>query len=380
MATDQATTPRAPAPGIINPFKKAIKYEAKGRMAYIGPSGSGKTMTALIALRALVGPNGRIAAIDTEHGSMSKYADLYDFDVLELSSFTTDAFIRNIELAAQGGYDAFFCDSLSHFWVGKDGALEFVDMASKRHKDGMGGWKEFRPNERAMIEAMIAAPLHVAVTMRTKTEYVEQVNERGKKERKKIGLMPVQREGLEYEFDLVAYMDDDNNFVVDKTRCPDYSGKIITKPKEKDFVPFRDWLKGAKVPVYVTREQAEELHYAARARGITNPALLAQLNVDRLGALPIERLAEARSWIAAQPEPHTGTIVTTANPAKTYDDAHEALLRMGISLDEIAGYAETLPFAGDLDQVGAHLNHLVRTKNKDELKTAFAKYATAVRP
>ena len=194
-------------------------------------------------------------------------------------------------------------------------------MASKRHKDGMGGWKEFRPNERAMVEAMLAAPLHVAVTMRTKTEYVEQLNERtGKKERRKIGLMPVQREGLEYEFDLVAYMDDDNNFQVDKTRCPDYSGKIITKPKPKDFEPFRDWLKGAKVPVFVTREQAEELHYAARARQIPNATLLAQLNLDRLGALPIERLSEARAWIASQPEPHTAT-VATSKPEKTFDDA-----------------------------------------------------------
>lgn len=369
------------APGIINPFRKAVKYEAKGRLAFIGPAGSGKTWTMLTALRALIGPTGRMAVIDTEHGSASKYADIFDFDVIELSSFTGDAFMSNLKAAAAAGYDAFGCDSLSHFWMGKDGALEFVDMAAKRHKDNMGGWKEFRPHERAMVDSILAAPLHVGITMRTKTEYVEEVNEStGKKQRRKIGLAPVQREGLDYEFDLVTYMDDDNTMLVEKTRCVAYTGKVISKPAAKDFEPFRDWLKGAKAPSYITREQAEELYYAARARQIPNADLLAKLAVDRLGALPIERLAEARAWIAAQPEPHTGTIATTTTTAKTYDDAHEALLRMGISLDEIAGYAETLPFAGDLDQVGAHLNHLVRTKNKDELKTAFAKYATAVRP
>lgn len=379
MANETAAPPRASAPGIIDPFTQAIKYEAKGRLSFIGPSGSGKTMSGLIALRTLIGPTGRIAAIDTEHGSMKKYADKFDFKVLELSSYTTDAFIKNIDIAARLGYDAFFCDSLSHFWMGKDGALEFVDMASKRHKDGMGGWKEFRPNERAMVEAMLASPMHVAVTMRTKTEYVEQLNERtGKKERKKIGLAPVQREGLEYEFDLVAYMDDDNNFIVDKTRCSDYAGKIITKPQEKDFIPFRDWLKGAKVPVLVTKEQAEELHYAARARQIPNAALLLQLGVQRLGELGVDQLAAARAWIAAQPEAHTAT-VATSKPEKTFDDAHEHLMRNGISLDEIAGYAETLPFAGDIDAVGAHLNHLIRTKSTDELKTAFSKFATAVK-
>lgn len=361
-----------------SPFKKAVKYEAKGRLAWIGPSGSGKTWTMLTALRTLVGPKGRIAVIDTEHGSASKYADIFDFDVIELSSFTTDAFIRNLEAAVAAGYDAFGCDSLSHFWVGKDGALEFVDMASKRHKDNMGGWKEFRPNERAMIDAILAAPIHVGVTMRTKTEYVEEINaSTGKKQRRKIGLAPVQREGLEFEFDLVAYMDDDNNLLVDKSRCPSYTGKIIPKPKASDFDVFRDWLQGAKVPVYVTREQAEELHYSSRARGISNGALLSYLGVDRLSALALDRLADARAWIAAQPDvrPSHSSVPTPAAPAKTFDEAHEALMRMGISIDEISGYAETLPFAGDLDTVGNHLHHLIRTKSVDELKTAFGKYA-----
>lgn len=361
-----------------SPFKKAVKYEAKGRLAFIGPAGSGKTWTMLTALRTLVGPTGRIAIIDTEHGSASKYADIFDFDVIELSSFTGDAFMANLKAAANAGYDAFGCDSLSHFWMGKDGALEFVDMAAKRHKDNMGGWKEFRPHERAMVDSILAAPLHVGITMRTKTEYVEEVNEStGKKQRRKIGLAPVQREGLDYEFDLVTYMDDDNTMLVEKTRCVAYTGKVVSKPTAKDFMPFRDWLKGAAMPIYITREQAEELHYASRARQITNPALLAQLKIGRLGDLPIERLPEARAWIAAQPEPHTSTIVAS-NPAEVYDKAHEALMQMGISLDEISGYAETLPFAGDLDAVGNHLAHLVRTKSKDELKTAFARFAKAV--
>ena len=34
--------------------------------------------------RALAGPAGKIAAIDTEHGSLSKYADIFDFDYDDL--------------------------------------------------------------------------------------------------------------------------------------------------------------------------------------------------------------------------------------------------------------------------------------------------------
>lgn len=242
-------------PNSNNPFAKAVKYAAKGRTALVGPAGSGKTYTMLMLARALAGPNGKIAAIDTEHGSMSKYADVFDFDVLELSSFTPESFIETLHAAEENHYDVFCCDSLSHFWVGKDGALEFVDMAAKRHKDNMGGWKEFRPHERMMVDEMVSSPCHVICTMRTKTEFVEQIID-GKKKRVKIGLAPVQREGLEYEFDLVGYMDEENTFITDKTRCSHYSQKAFTKPGPKEFAPFVEWLKGEArtLPVKPTAE------------------------------------------------------------------------------------------------------------------------------
>ena len=204
--------------------------------------------------RLLAGSDGKIAAIDTEHGSLSKYADLFDFDVIELDSYSPDNFQDALTAAERGDYRVFICDSLSHFWMGKDGALEFVDNAKKLAQskgsgriDDMAGWKEFRPHERAMVDRMIASPCHVITTLRTKTAYEEQINERtGKKQRVKIGLAPVQREGLEYEFDLVGLMNDENEFIVDKTRCSAYAGRVISKPKPEDFQPFADWLRGAK--------------------------------------------------------------------------------------------------------------------------------------
>src|SRR5215469_17765165 len=51
-------------------FRKAVKQNAKLRLALSGPGGSGKTYTLLKLATAL---GGRIAAIDTEHGSMEKY-------------------------------------------------------------------------------------------------------------------------------------------------------------------------------------------------------------------------------------------------------------------------------------------------------------------
>jgi hypothetical protein len=244
-------------------FQKAVKRDARGRVALIGPAGSGKSYTMLKLARQLAGPEGRIAAIDTEHGSLSKYADAFDFDVLEMESFSPTNFLAALEAAEQGGYAVFCVDSLSHFWVGRDGALEFVDMASKRHRDSMAGWKDFRPQERAMVDRMIASPCHILVTMRTKNGYVEELNpSTGKMQRRKVGLAPVQREGLEYEFDLVGYMDEDNTLMIDKTRCPSYSGKTMPKPTEKEFVPFCEWLKGA-APATTARTPVQDRPSAA---------------------------------------------------------------------------------------------------------------------
>jgi hypothetical protein len=178
---------------------------------------------------------------------------MFDFDVFEMDSYSPTNFIDALDEAEKQKYSVLIVDSLSHFWTGKDGALEFVDMAAKRHKDNMGGWKDFRPHERLMVDRMIASPCHIIVTMRTKTEYKDEeyTNPRGERKTKrvKVGLQPVQREGLEYEFDLVAYMDEENNFIVEKTRCPHYAKKAFSQPNAEDFFPFRDWLKGT------TREQ-----------------------------------------------------------------------------------------------------------------------------
>ena len=225
-------------------FAKAVKYAAKGRVALVGPAGSGKSYTMLLLARALAGPTGRIAAIDTEHGALSKYADVFDFDVIELDTFSPETYITTLHSAEEAGYDVFCCDSLSHFWMGRDGALEFVDMATKRNRgDSMNGWREFRPHERLMVDEMISSPCHVICTMRTKTDFQEQTVD-GKKKRVKIGLAPVQREGLEFEFDLVGYMDEENTLIVDKTRCSAYTQKAYTKPGPKEFEPLVKWLAG----------------------------------------------------------------------------------------------------------------------------------------
>lgn len=79
-------------------FRKAVKFSAKLRLAISGPSGSGKTYTLLQLGTELGAP---IAVVDTEHGSASKYADLFEFDVLELDSYQPQSLIAMLVAGAR---------------------------------------------------------------------------------------------------------------------------------------------------------------------------------------------------------------------------------------------------------------------------------------
>jgi energy-coupling factor transporter ATP-binding protein EcfA2 len=289
-------------------FMKAIKRDAKGRVALIGPSGSGKSYTMLLLARFLAGQTGKIAAIDTEHGSLSKYADLFDFHSDQPSVTSIEYFLKQLTIAEQEGYAVFCCDSLSHFWMGAGGALEFVDEKTKvaGRGDAFAGWKAFRPHERAMVDRMLDSPCHIICTMRTQTEYTEETNERGKKVRRKIGLKPVQRDGLEYEFDLVGAMDEDNTLIIDKSRVmlPDgrspYTGKAFPKPTAKDFEAFAQWLHGAPASEYITPAQFADLKAKAEANGCQLSRIIKWLNVERAGQIKAADLPMCLARIAAR--------------------------------------------------------------------------------
>jgi energy-coupling factor transporter ATP-binding protein EcfA2 len=282
-------------------FSKATKKAAKGRVALDGPSGSGKTYTALTMATVL---GGRVAVIDTEHGSASKYADLFDFDTLHLHRYSPQILIDALAAAGQGGYEVVVIDSLSHFWMGTDGMLEQVDKAAKRSGGhGMSGWKEMRPVERQMVEALLAYPGHVICTLRVKTDWVEGENSRGKRQMMKVGTKAEQREGLEYEFDLVASMDLSNELTVVKSRCPALSGEIVSRPG-KDFAEtFKAWLDDGEQAGPSVHELLLAQIYDATDRtalgGIWKQIATA-VKSGRLAELQGEGLAEAWKLRAAE--------------------------------------------------------------------------------
>jgi KaiC/GvpD/RAD55 family RecA-like ATPase len=246
-------------------FKQAVKSESKLRLALVGPSGSGKTFSALGIASGL---GSRIAVVDTERGSASKYAGEFTFDVLELDSHHPQNYIDAIRAAEKEGYDVVVIDSLSHAWTGKDGALDLVDKAVKRAQSGnsFAAWRDITPLHNALVDTILSARLHVIVTMRARTEYVVEEDARGKKVPKKIGLAPVQREGVEYEFDVVGDLNLDHDLVVSKTRCSILAGKIIPRPGAALGETLQGWLHGdvvAELPeLRDIRSLGEELYGA----------------------------------------------------------------------------------------------------------------------
>ncbi len=235
-------------------FEPAERKRLKLRLALIGPTGSGKTMTALRVARGLVGPAGRIAVIDTEHESAALYSDAVAFDVLGLSDHSPQSYLSAIRAAEDAGYDAIVIDSLSHAWAGRGGILEQADaLASKNRGDKFGSWRTLTPQHNALVDALVRCKAHLIATMRAKMDYIleEYTDASGRKKQKpvKVGLGAVQRDGVEYEFTIVADIDLDHRAIVSKTRWSDIDNAVIEKPGEEFGARIRAWLdSGSATP------------------------------------------------------------------------------------------------------------------------------------
>jgi hypothetical protein len=226
-------------------FRPANRRQAKLRLALMGVSGGGKTFTAQSIASTLAGEDGRIAVIDTERGSASLYSDHFKFDVIELAPpFEPHVLVEAIKLAEKEGYDVLIIDSLSHFWEGEGGVLEIVDnAAAKARGNSWAGWSEGTPAYRNMIDTFLGADLHVIGTMRSKTEWVIEKGSNGKDKPVRIGMAPVMRGGIEYEFTAIGELDLDHRLTITKSRVEQVADKVYHAHREVDLAEtLKSWL------------------------------------------------------------------------------------------------------------------------------------------
>lgn len=286
-------------------FTKAIRTKVKAKLAITGPSGSGKTMSALLIA---AGIGGHIAVVDTENGSASLYADMdkgplvgIAFDTLEvLPPYTMDKFLAAIDEAVKAKYSVLVIDGISPAWAGEGGLLDKKGALDNRPgvQNSYTNWNKITPEQERFKARILQADIHLICTMRSKQDYILELNENGKNVPRKVGLAPIQRDGMEYEFMTVFDLAMDHNAAVSKDRTSLFDGKIF-KPTRKTGEEIMAWLKTGKAvprpvptpapaPVETTKSKLPE-HQAVDEFN-SNPHTAEQLATIQAGIEALHKL------------------------------------------------------------------------------------------
>ena len=225
-------------------FRKAERRKAKLRLAITGPAGSGKTYGALQVAQGL---GGRIAMIDTENGSGDLYSSICEYDIMNINApFDPRKYIQAIHDAENEGYDVLIIDSLSHCWISEGGLLDMKEqLAASGKYNSFSAWSKVTPIQNKLIEAMLTSKCHIIATMRSRTDYVQSINDKGRTEIRKVGLAPVQRDGMDYEFSVVFDLNNEHTVTVSKDRTSIFDGKNFTLSAETGAT-LLEWLNSGK--------------------------------------------------------------------------------------------------------------------------------------
>ncbi len=229
-------------------FRKAERSKAKLRLGLCGPAGSGKTYSSLVLAQGL---GGKTALLDSENGSGDLYANRFEYDILQLNApFTCQKYIDGIKAAEEAGYDNIIIDSLTHAWSGEGGILDQQGKWADKDKNSYTAWRHVTPLHNKLIEAMLQSKCHIIATMRSKVEYVltEESNRHGVKVMvpKKVGMAPIQREGMDFEFTVVLDTDAEHDAKASKDRTALFSEPLPFRITEETGKKLREWLNSGK--------------------------------------------------------------------------------------------------------------------------------------
>lgn len=215
-------------------IRKAERTQVSPKIAISGPSGSGKTLTALMMAYGITKDWSKILVIDTENNSAELYANatiknitknIGQFDVIPFGPpFSPQRYVEAINVAEQAKYQVVIVDSLSHSWNGSGGALDMVNNSSV---NSYAAWKSVTPVFQRMIDKILQSNCTVICTMRAKQEYVMETNDKGKQAPKKVGMAPIIRDGIEYEFTTVIDMNLDHYGFASKDRTGMFNGQLV---------------------------------------------------------------------------------------------------------------------------------------------------------
>jgi AAA domain len=310
------------------PFKFTSTPAARAaiwlRLFLCGAGGSGKTYSAMAIACALAKrlDAGPLHVIDSEHGSALRYAKSprsgRGFDFVHTPMPEGDYHPATYEEAighvlGQGAH-VILIDSISHEWDGANGCLEQVDriakLAEERGKkpDNFSAWRDVTPMHRRFLETLLSAPAHVIVTLRAKMTYESRKDDRGRMKFEKVGLGPIQRDGIEYESDIFGWMSD-ATLTIDKTRCdriPPQS--TFEKPGDDVAALLAEWITDAEPAAPAPAQKRSRVDELAEAPNPVEARLVLASEMEakgvpadkQRGALArFDRLVAERAGVAA---------------------------------------------------------------------------------
>lgn len=194
----------------------------------------------------------RICVIDTENRSGSLYVGtsvggvtIGSFNAIDFDPpFSAQRYLEAIKMAQNAGMEFLIIDSLSHAWAGEGGLLEVQGNIAKRTGNSYTAWRDVTPQHNMLVESILQCDMHIAITLRSKTEYVVEENERGKKTPRKVGTEPVFRNGIEYELTTFFDIGIDHTASVTKDRTTLFDGRFFQITPDTGAM-IQSWLTDA---------------------------------------------------------------------------------------------------------------------------------------
>jgi hypothetical protein len=339
------------------------------RLMLSGPAGSGKTRTALI-IASVLADGGDILMIDTERESALTYADDFSFDHLSWHAPYDPRELAQTLHDAGERYSVVIVDSLSHYWRKAGGTLDIAEGK-------FSGWKVARPAQEDMVDAILGTKCHVIVSVRSKIEYTQTTDERGRHSVQKLGMAPQQDETLEYEVNLAAELDIEHRLSIAKSRTvPLPVGKVFAPGHAEEFATiYRDWLRGGEplpsrevVDQFLSRMNAlrPEIRKEAKADWLATlgkPETLRKAQVDQAEMLVAgyeakeASIAEAPETPLNRPEidPQTNGGSTFPTPAKLLRTAREIAQESGVEPPSNVEAIDSDLMAAALERLGVQV-------------------------
>lgn len=283
-------------------IRQASRQKVKARIALAGVSGSGKTMSALLFAYGLVGNWSKIGLIDTEAGSGELYArssvpglhiTIGDYAYTSIEPpYIASKYEEAIKAMEAHGCEAIIIDSLSHAWAGAGGLLDKQGKLADRTKNTWSAWRTITPELNSMVDSILRSKAHIIVTLRTKADYAQSVGADGKVKVEKLGMAPIMREGIEYEFTCVLDISQDHIANSSKDRTGLYDG-LYFKINPADGKKYLDWSNSGATPIERPPVEREEPPAPS-----TPP--------------PAKQQPRQDASAAAEPEQHTSKVLSPA--------------------------------------------------------------------